>query len=131
MATPKKQPTVLFIDDERSWLQAVSTALRSEPYNLIIASSGDEALAKLQQKTPDLIVSDLRMPVMSGFDLFEKVKENPHLRSVPFVFMSLIDDYDAKHVAEELGADDYIEKPYDTREVKTLMNTLLSRFAIL
>lgn len=127
----KRQPTILFIDDEAPWLQAVSNVLRSEPYTVIIAASGDEALAKLQKAKPDLIVSDLRMPVMSGFDIFEKVKQNPRLKSVPFVFMSSLDDYDAKRVAKELGADDYVDKPYDSREVKTVMNELLSRFEIL
>jgi len=127
----KRQPTILFIDDEAPWLQALSNVLRGEPYTVIVASSGDEALAKLQKNKPDLIVSDLRMPIMSGFDFFEKVRQNPRFKSVPFVFMSSLDDYDAKRVAKELGADDYVDKPYDTREVKTVLDTLLTRFEIM
>lgn len=132
MVSPKhkKHPTVLFIDDEAPWLQAVSDLLRGEPYTVVIAASGDEALAKLQNDKPDLIVSDLRMPSMSGFDLYEKVRENPKLKSIPFVFMSSLDDYDAKRVAKELGADDYIDKPYDTSDVKSMMSELLTRFAL-
>jgi DNA-binding response OmpR family regulator len=124
----KRQPTVLFVDDESAWLNAVKMVLGKDSYKVVVAGSGDEALTKIRRKIPDLIVSDLRMPTMSGFDLFEKVKENPSLRSVPFVFMSSIDDYDARKVAEELGADDYFEKPYDATDMKSMMKDLLERF---
>ena len=123
-----KRLTILLIDDEQSWLESAGNLLKNESYNIIIANGGEDALTKLKQKKPDLILSDVRMPVMNGFELFEKIRENPTLKSVPFVFMSSIDDYDAKHVAKKLGADAYVEKPFETKDLKAVVAVLLSRF---
>lgn len=119
--------TILFIDDENTWLDAIKTVLKKERFNVITAGSGEDAISKLQKKKPDLILSDVRMPVMNGFELYEKVKKNPSLASIPFFFMSSIDDYDAKAVARELGATGYIEKPYDTEEIKHVVGRLVER----
>ena len=123
-----KSKTVLLIDDESPWLQMMSTALKGASFKVITADSGEAALKKLQTNRPDLIVSDVRMPVMNGFDLFEKVRSMPKFRRVPYVFMSSLDDFDAKRVAKTLGVDDYVTKPINTEEVKTIILDLLSRF---
>ena len=124
----KKKPTVLLIDDEASWLDVISTALEGESYRIITADSGPSALTKMHKNKPDLILSDLRMPTMNGYELFEQVRKDPALRNVPYVFMSSIDDFEAKRVAKDLGADDYITKPYDMEEAKTVVLDLLTRF---
>ena len=62
-------------------------------------------------------------------DLFEQVKRNPKWRDVPYVFMSSLDDYDARHTAKVLGADDYVEKPIDTDQVRSIVLNLLTRFS--
>ncbi len=126
--TPLHRRTVFLIDDESSWLQAISGLLKQEGFRVIAAESGEDALTKLKKQKPDLILSDVRMPVMNGFDFYEQVKSNPTLASVPFVFMSSIDDFDAKKVARELGADDYVEKPYNTGEMKSIVRDLFLRF---
>ena len=123
-----RHKTVLLIDDETPWLEVMSLALENESFNIITADSGEAALKQLHIKKPDLILSDVRMPVMNGFDLFEKVRSDSHLKKVPFVFMSSLDDYDAKRVAKEIGADDYVTKPFDTNEAKTIVLDLLTRF---
>ena len=125
---PHKQKTVLLIDDETLWLDLIREALAGESYDVITANSGEAALRKLARKKPDLIVSDVRMPVINGFDLFEKIKRDPRLRTIPYVFMSSIDDYDARHTARQLGADDYLEKPFDADGIKVAVLDLLLRF---
>jgi len=117
----------MLIDDEAPWLQVMTTALQGESFNVITASSGEAALRQMRRKKPDLILSDVRMPDMNGFDLFEKVRSDVTLKGVPFVFMSFLDDFDARKVAKELGADDYVAKPFDTREAKTIVLNLLKR----
>ena len=119
---------VLFVDDERLWLTTVRESLKDPEVKIITAASGEAALRKLERSTPDLILSDVRMPVMNGFDLFEKVKRNPKWKDVPYVFMSSFDDFDARHTAKLLGADDYVEKPIDTDQVRTIVLGLLTRF---
>ena len=124
----QKTRTVLLIDDEVPWLEAMSLAMQKDSYKIITAESGEAAIKTLQQKKPDIILSDVRMPVMNGFDLFEQVRRIPKLKDVPFIFMSSLDDYDARKTAKELGADDYVEKPYDTEDVKHIVLDLLTRF---
>ena len=123
-----KSQTVLLIDDETQWLDLIREALSDESYTVITASSGESALKKIQRKKPDLIVSDVRMPVINGFDLFEKVKSDPKFQKIPYVFMSSIDDFDARKTARELGADDYLEKPFDAEGIKHAVLDLLVRF---
>jgi len=93
------------------------------------AGGAEEALEKMLRNKPDLILSDVRMPVMNGFDLFEKVKNIPELRSVPYVFMSSLDDFDARKTAKDIGADDYVEKPFDLGQVRSIITDLLLRFS--
>jgi YesN/AraC family two-component response regulator len=123
-----KTKTVLFIDDETPWLSMIKTAVEDAPFEVITADSGEAALRKIKRKKPDLILSDVRMPTMNGFDLFEKIRSNPRFRDVPYVFMSSIDDFDARRTAKEIGADDYVEKPIDTEQVESIVIKLLTRF---
>ncbi|HLF14643.1 MAG TPA: response regulator, partial [Bacteroidota bacterium] len=69
-ASPPKRKTVLFVDDESLWLNAVKAAVRGGPVKVITAGGGEEALEKMLRQRPDLILSDVRMPVMNGFDLY-------------------------------------------------------------
>ena len=120
-----KPKTILFIDDEPAWLEVIRLALKEAPFKVVTAEGGEEALKALQKKTPDLIMSDVRMPHINGFDLYEKVKHNPKYTRIPYVFMSSIDDFDAKRTAKELGADGYIEKSFDSDQLKTIITGLL------
>lgn len=124
----KKNTIILFIDDETNWLEAIRMAVGDQPLTIITATSGEEALRKIQKRKPDIILSDVRMPEMNGFDLYEKVRSNPKFKTVPYVFMSSIDDFDAKRTAKLLGADGYIEKPFDLESVKRVVLDLLLRF---
>jgi len=124
--TEKK--TVFFIDDESKWLKTIKQTLEGEPVRIVTADSGEAALKKLQRKPPDLILSDVRMPTMNGFDLFMRVKDNPRLKDVPYIFMSSIDDFDAIRTAKEIGADGYIEKPFDSEKIRLIINDLITKF---
>ena len=71
----------------------------------------------------------ITLSVMNGFDLFEQVKRNPKWRDVPYVFMSSLDDYDARHTAKVLGADDYVTKPFHMEEVLARLRAVVRRSA--
>lgn len=120
--------TIMLVDDEKPWLEIMSHVLKEKSFSVMAAESGTEALKMLQRKTPDLILSDVRMPVMNGFDLYQHVRSETKNKNIPYVFMSSIDDYDAMHVAKELGADGYVTKPYDIDDAKTTINQLLTQF---
>jgi CheY-like chemotaxis protein len=121
----RKLRTILVVDDEPAWLEAMQMVLKEEGYKAVAATSGEEALRRLQRQKPDLIMTDVRMPAMNGFDLYEKIKENPTISTIPVVFMSSIDDYYAKKTAKELGATGYMTKPSFTEDLKKTVEQFL------
>lgn len=126
----QQKKTILLVDDEPGWLNAMKAVLQGSNMKVVTAETGEQALSQLsKKKKPDLILCDVRMPVMNGYDVFLKAKEIPKINKVPFVFMSNFDDFDAKNVAKRLGADDYIAKPISIDEVNGVVGELISRFA--
>jgi CheY-like chemotaxis protein len=108
---------ILVVDDEPAWLDTVSMVLEKKGYEVKAVRNGTDALAVLSHFKPDLILSDVRMPDMNGFDFLDKLKQNPIVSSTPVVFLSAIDDFHAKKVAREMGAADYITKPLDEQDM--------------
>ncbi len=105
--------TVLVVDDEEALLDITGEYLGMEGYAVVKARNGKNALDVLQSTTPDIIISDITMPGMTGFELFEKVRAMPQFQSTPFIFLT--GHSDLRHVIQgkELGIDDYITKPFD------------------
>jgi CheY-like chemotaxis protein len=123
MKDRKKQ--ILVVDDEPSWLKSMAIMLRKEGYQVKEAQSAAEALTLLIKYRPDLIVSDLTMPDMNGFDLLDKIKKQPTISGTPVVFLSAIDDFYAKKVARELGAKACLPKPYDKDDMVSILKQYL------
>lgn len=124
MAKSKKQ--ILIVDDEPSWIKLLSHLLRNQGYAVLEASNGKDALKTLAGVKPDLILSDVRMPDMNGFDFLDQVRHTTRNSTTPVVFLSAIDDYDARKVAKDLGAADYLIKPFDEREVLSVLSKHLN-----
>ena len=122
---PGKKKQILVVDDEPAWLKSVSHVLRREGFQVKAVQSATEALALLAKYRPDLIVSDLRMPDMNGFDLLDKIKHLPKMASTPVLFFSAIDDYQAKKVAQDLGAIACLLKPYDEHDLYSVLKQYL------
>lgn len=115
---------ILIVDDEPVWLKVLSQMLLTKGYTVRQAASGADALKTLKSYEPDLILLDVRMPDMNGFDLLDHIKQLPKVSAKPVVFVSAMDDFHAKKVAKELGAADYLLKPIDEKEV----NSVLAKF---
>ncbi len=116
---------ILIVDDEPVWLKVLTQLLQIKGYTVREAASGADALNTLKTYEPDLILLDVRMPDMNGFDLLDHIKKLPKLASKPVVFVSAMDDFHAKKVARELGAADYILKPIDETEVNNVLEKYL------
>lgn len=112
---------ILIVDDEPVWLKVLTQMLRTKGYTVREAASGADALNTLKSYEPDLILLDVRMPDMNGFDLLDHIKKLPKLSAKPVVFVSGMDDFHAKKVARELGAADYLLKPIDEKEVNSVL----------
>jgi CheY-like chemotaxis protein len=120
MPKPKKQ--ILVVDDEPAWLKILSYILRKKGYEVREESSATDALRTLQEFKPDLIVSDVRMPEMNGFDFLDQVKHSKKNASTPFVFITAIDDYESRKAAQNLGAADYLTKPFNEDDVVGILS---------
>lgn len=120
MSKPKKQ--ILIVDDEPAWLQILLYILRKKGYEVHGETNATDALKTLKEFKPDLIVSDVRMPDMNGFDFLDRVKHSKKNSNIPFVFVTAIDDYESRKAAQELGATDYLTKPFNEEDVVGILS---------
>jgi len=104
-------PVVLIVDDEKSNLMILSDLLRDK-VKIVLAKSGQQAIDKASEIRPDLILLDVVMPDMDGFDTIIELKKINSIRSVPVIFISALNDVESESKGLELGACDYIHKPF-------------------
>lgn len=109
--------TVLIADDDEEILMVLEVALKKEGYKVLLAKNGNEAVDHLANHRVDIILSDVDMPVMNGYQLVKQVKESAKTRLIPFLFFSGYDQPNDRIKGLEFGATDYITKPFEPREV--------------
>ena len=112
-----QQKTILIVDDIPTNLLLLSKALTEEGYDVRCAKNGYMALVGAQSEPPDLILLDVKMPDINGFDVCMKLKENPLTCEIPVIFLSALDEVIDKVRAFEVGGVDYITKPFQSEEV--------------
>jgi len=113
----KHHLTILAVDDNPTNIGLLKMTLSKEGYRVIPASSGPEARNLAVEKKPDLILLDIKMPDEDGFEVIKKLKTNPGTAGIPVIFLTGVSEIDAKLSGFELGAVDYITKPFHPREV--------------
>jgi DNA-binding response OmpR family regulator len=119
------EETILVVDDDAALLEVMSIMLLSEGYRVLTAEDGSEALKLSEQESLNLVVLDIMLPRMSGFDVLKKLREQT---DVPVVMLTAKSQSVDKVVGLELGADDYITKPFDTKELLARIKAILRRF---
>jgi signal transduction histidine kinase len=129
MAATTPGRTILVVEDEPHILQIVSLLLGDEGHHVLQAGGGLEALSIVGRQKPDLIISDVKMPGMDGYALCERVRANPELTQVPFIFLTAKSDRADVRRGMELGADDYLIKPFEPEELLAAVNVRLARAA--
>jgi two-component system, sensor histidine kinase and response regulator len=118
--------TLLLVDDNPVDLHALSLALRNEQYNLYSAHNGLEALELAQQINPDLILLDVRMPGLNGFEVCKKLKASETMKDIPIIFLSASDEEGNRLQGFDVGAEDYIPKPFCLEEVSARVRVHLA-----
>ncbi len=126
-----KAGTVLVVDDSRVGRMAVESVLKAEGHRVIDAESGEEALEVLEQMRPDLIVLDVRMPGMDGFELCERIRGKSELRRIPIVFLSAACSIEERSKGVQVGGDDFLRKPFEPEELAARVKAHLQRAAML
>lgn len=117
--------TILIVDDTEENLDILVEAL-SDDYGISVAMDGETALETLKEEVPDIILLDIIMPGMDGYDICKKIKENKETADIPVIFLTAISEIESKAKGFELGAVDYITKPFEVLEVKARIRTHLS-----
>ncbi|MFY8107840.1 MAG: response regulator [Bacteroidia bacterium] len=107
---------VLVVEDYAPMRQILKDIL-ADYFDLLVAEDGDAALQICEQDQPDLIISDIMMPKRNGLSLLDALKSNPQTKDIPLIFITALTDIEDKHKGLELGAVDYISKPFDIKEV--------------
>jgi DNA-binding response OmpR family regulator len=117
---------ILTVDDERDVTDLVSFHLQKAGHDIITASSGREALETIQARRPDLIVLDLMLPDIDGFGVCEILRRSPATATIPIVILSAWATTDARSLGLDLGALDYLTKPFSPRDLVQRVNRLLA-----
>ena len=120
-----KTPTILIVDDEEVNVKLIKGILAPENYNLISALSGSEALQMLAPNRPDLILLDVMMPEMDGFETCRKIKRDKNTRIIPVLMVTALCEKEHRLKALNCGADDFLSKPVDKTEIKIRVKSLL------
>ncbi len=118
---------LLIVDDEAKLLRAVAVTLREEGYEVTTARSGTEALVAVNASVPDLIVSDIRMQGMDGYQLARALRANPRTELIPVVFLTAKGERKDRLAGIRAGVDAYLTKPFDPEELLAVVSNILGR----
>src|SRR6516165_11047773 len=128
MAEARKK--ILCIEDDRETAALIAEELVERGFEISIAHDGRAGLAAILKTMPDLVLSDISMPVMSGFELLERLTAlEPRFAKMPFIFLTALTDRDNELKGRKLGADDYVTKPIDFDVPTTIINARLAGVA--
>ncbi len=129
---PRHDPTsepadVLIVDDSESYREQAANAMRREGHRVTMAQNGLEALGIALRQAPDIVLSDVNMPVMDGWQFLRMLRSRPSVANVPVVFLTTLGGENERLKGYQLGVDDYIAKPFDDRELVLRVSRILGR----
>ncbi len=118
---------ILVVDDEENIVELVKFNLEREGYEVLTAYDGKEAMEQVESEKLDLVVLDLMLPQMDGFDICRQIRKNSKLNKLPIIMLSAKGEEVDKVLGLELGADDYVTKPFSPRELIARVKAILRR----
>jgi cyclic di-GMP phosphodiesterase len=121
----RRQPSILIVDDNPATVELLKQQLKPYQYTIETASDGDVALEKVRQNPPDLVLLDLMMPRISGFEICDRLKNDKATQFIPIIVITALSEQSDKLKAIELGADDFLVKPINRVELTTRIKSLL------
>lgn len=130
MSTQEKKPTILIVDDNVPNLELFQAYLESIDCETVLSEDGYDALEKAAQKAPDLIILDIMMPRLSGFEVCKRLKSNPQTSNIPVIVVTALSEFGDIERAINYGADDFLSKPVNKLELTTRVRTMLKISAL-
>lgn len=125
--TANKRPTILVVDDSVTVRKVTSRFLERQGFEAVVAKDGVDAIEMLQELTPDLMLLDIEMPRMDGFEVATQVRHNTRLKSLPIIMITSRTGEKHRERAFEIGVNDYMGKPFQENELLTRIQTLLAK----
>ncbi len=126
-----KQKKILIIDDDKLTLQVVKLWLKNCDHEIILADSGQKGIELAREETPHLILCDINMPEVNGYEVLKALRTDPSTAIIPFIFMTVKSGRESVRQGMEMGADDYITKPFDVGEFTEAVEGRLKKYALL
>ena len=118
---------ILIVEDEAGIRMGLSAALSRQGYRVVTAENGKDAILKAEENHPDLIISDIMMPVLDGFEMKKKMDTIPNLASIPLIYLTARTAVEDRVIGIRGGADDYVTKPFDVAELTARVEAVLRR----
>jgi two-component system phosphate regulon response regulator PhoB len=119
--------TILIVEDEKSIATLVQYNLETEGYQVILSENGEDGFHQIKKNAPDLVLLDWMLPDLSGIDICKQIKKDPKLKTIPIIMMTAKSEEEDKIRGFETGADDYVTKPFSTKELILRIQALLKR----
>ena len=117
--------TVLIVDDEEYIVTSLEYVMKSAGYKVVVAYDGAQAIAKTKETAPDLLILDVMMPKLDGFEVCEKIRANPLWKSIRIIMLTAKGRDSEREKGMSLGADAYMTKPFSTRDILKRVTELL------
>lgn len=123
----KEKHTILVVEDEPLIREMVSKSLRLEGYEVEVAGTGEEGLKKIQELLPDLVLLDVLLPKLDGWDVLARLRKDDHTQGIPVIMLTALSDEKSKVQGLRGGADDYVTKPFGSLELVARVEAVLKR----
>ncbi len=118
--------TLLIVDDDIFLVDIMAFTLKQSGFEIIKAHNGKEALDIVAKQKVDLVLTDIMMPIMDGFELAKKLKENESTQNLPIIFLTAKSNIEDKNKSETLGVNDYVVKPFNLKDLVSRINQALN-----
>jgi CheY-like chemotaxis protein len=119
--------TILVVDDNEMNREVLSRRLEKQGHVIVSAEDGERALQEIEKQSFDLILLDIMMPKLNGYEVLERLKANPHQREIPVIVISAVGELESVVKCIELGAEDYLFKPFNPILLKARLNSTLEK----
>ncbi|MDY6788153.1 MAG: response regulator [candidate division WOR-3 bacterium] len=121
-----KKRTILLVDDDIFLADLMAFTFKQSGFEIIKAHNGKEALEVLNKEDVDLVLTDIMMPVMDGFELTKNLKDDPNTKDIPVIFLTAKSNMEDKNKGYSLGISAYFEKPFDLKKLIDKINVIIS-----
>jgi DNA-binding response OmpR family regulator len=125
-----EKPSILIVDDEKHIVDLIALSLIPNQYQIMKAGSGTQALELVTKQAPDLVLLDVMMPGMTGYEVCARMKDNPLTQHIPIIMLTAKGELKDKLQGLKIGADDYITKPFDPMELEARVERMLRRVSL-